>query len=136
MLRTAAELAAGVPALIWRTVDIAPRTGKHAVRATAGWQRLREMTSPSVGQPWDLLRRVHPSAQTLVAAISLGLAPHSIPAASKTAADGLNRLRDVGVAWQPESRRWAIADPLLAAFARQHAPPWVKRRRAYARHLR
>jgi hypothetical protein len=27
--------------------------------------------------------------------------PHSIPAASKTVDDGLNRLRDVGVAWQP-----------------------------------
>jgi hypothetical protein len=87
---------------------------------------------PSVAQEWDLLRRVHPSATTLVAAISLGLPPHGIPAASKTVADGLNRLRDVGAAWQPEPRRWAVSNPLLAAFARQHAPPWAKRRRSYA----
>lgn len=133
LLGAAAEIAAGVPALIWRTVDLAPPDGQAAGRATAGWQRLRQLTTPSLGQQWDLLRRVHPSAQTLVAAISVGLAPHSIPAASKTAADGLNRLRGVGVAWQPEPRRWAIADPLLAAFARQHAPPWAKRRSAYAR---
>jgi hypothetical protein len=133
MLRAAAEIAAGVPALIWRIVDHAPAEGEHTARAVAGWQALRDATAPSVRQEWDLLRRVHPAAMSLVSAISLGLPPHSIPAASKSVDDGLNRLRDVRLAWQPEPRRWAIADPLLAAYARQYAPAWATRRSAYGR---
>ncbi len=133
LLRVAADLAAGVPALTWQVVALASSDGDNAARAVGGWQALRRANAASVRQEWDLLRRVHPAAQTLVAAISLDLKPHSIPAASKTVDDGLNRLRDVGLAWQPAERTWAIADPLLAAFAREHAPPWTLRRRASAR---
>jgi hypothetical protein len=86
-----------------------------------------------VRREWDLLRRVHPAAQTIVGGISLGLKPHNAPGASKTVDDALNRLRDVGMAWQPAERTWAIADPLLSAYAREHAQPWALRRRSFAR---
>ncbi len=133
LLRTAAELAAGVPVLTWQVVALASSDGDHVARAVAGWEELRRANAASVSQEWDLLRRVHPAAQTLVAAISLDLKPHGIPAASKTVDDGLNRLRDVGLAWQPAQRTWAIADPLLAAFAREHSQPRTLRGRASAR---
>lgn len=132
LLRAAADLAAGVPSLTWQIVALAEGEGDVAARAVEGWQRLRRANATSVGQQWDELRRIHPAAQTLVAAISLGIRPHGVPAASKTVDDELNRLRDVGVAWQPEQRTWAVADPLLAAFAREHAPPWARRRSASA----
>ena len=128
LLHAAANLAAGVPALTWQIIEHASGDGDPAARAVEGWQRLRYANATSVRQQWDALRRLHPAAQTLVAAISLGLRPHTIPAASKTVDDGLNKLRDIGAAWQPEERTWAIADPLLAAFARDHPPPWARRR--------
>jgi hypothetical protein len=133
LLRAAAEIAAGVPALTWQTVALAPREGNDEARAVAGWQTLRRANATSVRQQWDLLRRVHPAAQTIVSAVSLDLKPHSLPLASKTVDDALNRLRDVGLAWQPAERTWSLSDPLLAAYAREHAPPWALRRRAYAR---
>jgi hypothetical protein len=133
LLRVAADLATGVPSLMWEIVAQAGEEGDVAARAMEGWQRIRRANATSVRQQWDELRRLHPAAQALVAAISLGIRPHGIQAASKTVDDGLNRLRDVGVAWQPEDRTWAIADPLLAAYAREHAPPWAQRRRAGAR---
>lgn len=134
LLRAAANLAAGVPELTWKTVDLAPRSGVDPEsRALAGWNALREASEGSVRREWDLLRRVHPSAQAVVAAISLGLKPHSVPAASKSVNDALNRLRDVGLAWQPEERAWVLADPLLGAWARRNAPPWMTRRSSYAR---
>src|SRR5579884_445100 len=133
LLRAAADLATGVPALTWQIFALAAGEGDVNARAVEGWQALRRANATSVRQQWDELRRLHPAAQTLVAAISLGIKPHSISAASKTVDDGLNRLRDVGLAWQPEQRTWAIADPLLAAFAREHAPPWALRRSSGAR---
>jgi len=132
MLRAAADLAAGVPALTWQVIDLAGHEGDPAARTVEGWQRLRHENATAVRQQWDALRRLHPAAQTLVSSISLGLPPHSAPAASKTVDDGLNRLRDVGLTWQPRPRTWAIADPLLASFAREHTPPWARRRTSSA----
>ena len=129
LLRAAAELAAGVPVLTWQVIAMAPGNDDYPARAAAGWETLRRATAVSVRREWDLLRRVHPAAQTIVAAISLGLKPHSVSSASKTVDDGLNRLRDVGLAWQPARRTWAIADPLLSAYAREHPQPWALRRR-------
>jgi hypothetical protein len=133
LLRAAADLAAGVPALTWQIVEMAPPQGDVLARAVEAWGALRRANATSVRQQWDVLRRLHPAAQALVAAISLNIKPHAIPAASKTVDDGLNRLRAVGLAWQPAERTWAVADPLLAAYAREHAPPWALRRRASAR---
>jgi len=130
LLGAAAELAAGVPAYIWQIAELSNATpetpAEHLVAAAnTGWQGLRYLTEPALATQWNLLQRVHPAARALIAAISSGRPPYSIPAAKKTSADGLNRLRDLGVAWQPEPRRWAVSDPLLAAFAREHAPPWL-----------
>lgn len=133
LLRAAAELAAGVPELTWKAIAMAPSDGENPARALSGWEALRRATALSVRREWDLLRRVHPAAQTVAGAISLGLKPHTAPAASKTVDDALNRLRDVGIAWQPAERTWAIADPLLSAYAREYAPPWALRRQSFAR---
>jgi hypothetical protein len=133
LLRGAAELAAGVPALTWQAIAMAPSDGENPARALSGWEALRRATAVSVRREWELLRRVHPAAQTIVGAISVGLKPHNAPAASKTVDDGLNRLRAVGMAWQPAERIWAIADPLLSAYAREHAQPWALRRSSFAR---
>lgn len=134
LLRAAAEIAAGVPELTWQAIDSAPESGADpSSRALAGWEVVRRATEGSVRREWDLLRRVHPSALPVVAAMSLGLKPHSLPVASKSVNDALNRLRDIGQAWQPEERSWTLADPLLAAWARRNAPPWMVRRSSYAR---
>lgn len=133
LIGAAAELADGVPSLIWRIVDLAPPGADQTTRAFAGWQRLQHITQPVVAQQWELLRRVHSTSNELVMAMSLGLAPHSIRAADKSVTDGLGRLRDLGLAWQPEPRRWAVADPLLAAFARTHPAAWAARRGRMAR---
>ncbi len=130
LVGAAAELAGGVPALTWRTIEVAPSDGADLpTRALAGWRRLRRITEPQTVRQWDLLRRVHPSAQSVVAAISVGLRPHAVAANAKSINDALGRLRDLGLAWQPEPRRWALSDPLLAGWARDHAPPWAARRR-------
>lgn len=72
LLRAAAELAAGVPELTWKAIGLAPRSGADpASRALAGWNALREACEGSVRREWDLLRRVHPSAQSVAAAMSL-----------------------------------------------------------------
>lgn len=39
-----------------------------------------------------------------------------------------SRLRGLGVAWQPEERRWSLSDPLLASWVRENAPSWALRR--------
>jgi hypothetical protein len=129
LIGAAAELAAGVPALVWRIVELAPADGEDApTRALAGWRRLRRMTAAQTARQWDLLRRVHPVAQPVVAAIGVGLRPHAVAANPKSINDALGRLRELGMAWQPQPRRWALSDPLLAAWVRDRPPPWTTRR--------
>ena len=89
LIRAAAELAAGVPSLTWQIVDLAGADGDVVARAMEGWQRLRRFNATSIRQQWDQLRRIHPSAQMLIDAISVDIRPHSVPAASKTVDDGL-----------------------------------------------
>jgi hypothetical protein len=134
LLVSAAELAAGVPALTWQVIDLAP-SGERRPRtaAAAGWEQLRSIASLSTAREWDLLRRVHPLAQWAVAAVASGLGPHAVAANSKSINDALRRLRELGIAWQPGPRRWLLADPLLAAWACDHAPPWAMRRRVAVR---
>jgi hypothetical protein len=123
-LLVAAELAAGVPFLTWRVVELSlDETGP-----LEGWRRLRRMTQASTERQWDLLRRVHPQAQPIVAAMAVGLRPHSVAANAKSVQDGLNRLRGLGVAWQPEERQWSLSDPLLKAWVRDNPPSWAARR--------
>jgi hypothetical protein len=128
-LSAAAELVAGVPGLAWRIVDLDARGETIEERARAGWRQLRHLTAPSVAQQWDLLRRVHPLAQPVVAAVAAGLSPHAVPANSKSVNDALRRLQCVGLAWQPAPRSWQVADPLLVAWACDRPPSWVRHRR-------
>jgi hypothetical protein len=123
-LAAAAELAAGVPAFTWRILELT-ETRKTPLD---GWRRLREATDASTAQQWDLLRGVHRQVQPVVAAMSVGLRPHSVAANPKSVNDALVRLRELGHVWQPEERSWSISDPLLKAWARDHAPPWARRR--------
>lgn len=122
-LGVAAELAAGVPDLTWRTLELT-RSGESPV---AGWQRLRHANEVGTAQQWDLLRRAHPQAQAVVAAISVGIRPHSVSANSKSINEALTRLRGLGQAWQPQERTWSLASPLLRSWAREHAPSWARR---------
>lgn len=80
-------------------------------QALIGWRRLRRACALQATRQWDLQRRLHPTAQAIVAAMSVGLRPHSVAANPKSVNDALGRLRDVGIAWQPEPRRWALSDP-------------------------
>lgn len=136
LLKAAAELAAGVPALTWRIIELAPRDlapgdddSEAQTLALAGWQALSRLAAPSNAHQWDLLRRVHPDAQQVVAALSFDLPPYSeVNAAKKSVNDVLVRLRGLGFTWQPRPRRWALTDPLLAAWVREHAPSWTLHR--------
>jgi hypothetical protein len=129
LIGAAAELACGIPALTWAIIDLAPSDGEDSpTRALAGWRRLRRLTEAQSARQWDSLRRVHPIAQQVVAAMSVGLRPHAVSANPKSVNDALSRLRDLGAAWQPEPRRWSLTDPLLVAWVRDHAPPWASRR--------
>lgn len=123
-LEAAAELTAGVPALTWRTLELT-RPGEAPV---VGWRRLRKASEVSTAQQWDLLRRVHRQAQPVVAAMSTGLRPHAVAANAKSVNDALIRLRGLGYVWQPEERKWSLANPLLKAWVRDHAPSWARRR--------
>jgi hypothetical protein len=129
LVGAAAELASGVPALTWSIAELAPHEAdSDATRAFEGWQELRRLTAPMTAHQWELLRRVRPLAQPIIGAMSAGMRPHSIGANSKSVNEGLQRLREVGLAWRTELRSWVLADPLLAAWARDHAAPWAQRR--------
>lgn len=117
MLAQAAELARGVPALTWRAVALV-----RGDDVAAAWQRLRWAAEPSTVRQWDLLRQVHPQAQSVVTALGAGLRPHSVVANAKSINDALIRLRGLGVVWQPEDRRWSLSDPLLASWIREKSP--------------
>jgi len=129
LVGAAAELTSGVPVLLWKVIELAPtKPGSAVTRAFEGWQALRRLTDATTGHEWELLRRMHPLAQPLISAMSVGMRPHAIGANSKSVNEGLKRLQEVGLAWRTEKRRWALADPLLRAWAQDHAAPWAMRR--------
>lgn len=130
LIRAAADLASGVPAYTWTIVDLAADYPDMPApqSAAAAWGRLRTLTEAHTARQFDLLRDVHPVAQTVVAAVSAGLGAYSLPINDGRVRAALQALREAGAAWQPRERDWAIADPLLAAWARSHAPAWVRRR--------
>jgi hypothetical protein len=120
LLGVAAELAAGVPFLTWQIIDLAAGDGAEPQRALHGWHRLRALTDAQTGQSFDLLRRVHPLAQQVVAAIAIDGQPYKLEPNNKRIYDALARLRQLGVAFQPRERTWALASPLLLAWVRDH----------------
>ncbi len=129
VIGAAAELAAGAPAYVWRTIDAArAQTGDHRNRAQAAWRQLCESAEPSVAQQFRLLGSVHRAAPTVVCAIANGIGPYELPLNPKSINDALTRMRARGQVFSPEKQRWAVSDPLLAAWARDHASVWVRRR--------
>ncbi len=126
LVGAAAELANGAPAYVWRTVDAAADSGDRD--ALAGWLKLRESAEPSTVQQFRLLGSVHRAAPTVVCAIANGIGPYALPLNPKSINDALTRMRARGQVFSPEKQRWAISDPLLAAWAHDNSPVWVRRR--------
>jgi hypothetical protein len=134
MLLEAARLTQGVPVLAWQVVDRASElpVGDATARAIRAWQIIRAERAPLLAREWDLLRAVHPAAQVVTAAMSLGVRPPAT-IADKTVRDARLKLRGVGTAWQPHPRKWSLASPLLAAWIVEGAASRTLRRRRPAR---
>jgi hypothetical protein len=129
VIGAAAELAAGAPPYVWRTVDAAGlQQGDNRERALRAWRQIRQMTEPSTAQQFRILGSVHRAAPTVVCAIASGIGPYELPLNPKSVNDALTRMRARGQVLSPEKQRWAVSDPLLGAWARDHAPIWVLRR--------
>jgi hypothetical protein len=130
IIRDAAGLSEGAPAILWRLLDLvgSSPTDVAGTGAQWAWERLRHLHEPMAAQQFELLGDAHRVAPTVVAALSHGLGPYELPLNPKTVRDALAALRARGAAWSPERGRWRIADPLLAAWARSHSPSWVRRR--------
>jgi hypothetical protein len=124
----AARLAEGAPAILWRVLDAITGGDHDQQSAQSAWERLVNANAPMAAQQFELSGGVHRVAPTVVAALSRGLGPYETPLNPKSVRDALNRLRQRGIVWSPEKGRWRIADPLLSAWARTHAPSWVDRR--------
>jgi hypothetical protein len=122
----AAELAHGAPAYVWRLFDAARAQAKADVHNA--WLGLRERAEPSTAQQFRLLGSVHRAAPTVVCAIANGIGPYELPLNPKSVNDALARMRARGQVFSPEKQRWAVSDPLLAAWARENTPVWVRRR--------
>ncbi|MCP9491979.1 MAG: hypothetical protein MSC31_19200 [Solirubrobacteraceae bacterium MAG38_C4-C5] len=129
-IRTAAEITGGVPAYVWSVVDLTGHVDEadEPLRTVAAWRRLQGLTEAHTARQFDALRAVHPIAQPVIAAIAAGLGAYSLPLNDGRIRPALTKLREVGAVWQPRDRDWAVADPLLAAWSRDHAPPWIRRR--------
>lgn len=126
-LGPAAELANGVPSLTWELCENARAIRAEPRQAVlAAWLERRTVSADATTAQWDLLRAVHPLAQRATALIAAGRGPYQSPDNSKRTTDALHRMRAHGIAWQPSPRKWRIADPLLAAWARDNPPLWIK----------
>lgn len=128
LIGAAAELADGSPPYVWRTVEAASTRASGDRAALAAWRQLRDSAEPATAQQFRLLGSVHRAAPTVVCSIAHGIGPYELPLNPKTINDALTRMRARGQVFSPEKQRWAISDPLLAAWARDNAPVWVRRR--------
>ena len=130
VIAVAADLASGVPAHVWSSVDLA--AGRPEMRASdralAGWQALQRVAAAASARQFDVLRAVHPIAQQVLAAMAAGRGPYTLAFNDGRIRAALAALQQVGVVWQPGRRDWAIADPLLAAWAGEHAHAALRRR--------
>lgn len=130
VIGAAAELAAGAPAYVWRVVDIARGLDGPEPRdlATAAWRALRVQLEPLCAQQFVLAGSVHRSAPAVLSAIANGLGPYELTLNPKSVYDALTRMRARGQVFSPAKQRWAISDPALASWAREHAPLRIRRR--------
>lgn len=125
----AAELTHGVPAYVWRVVELAGHlNGNDTDRVVIAWRRLCELGAPQSAEQYELLASVHRAAPTLVSTIAAGLGPYEAPIADKSIYDALRRMRSRGAVFKTADDRWAVSDPVLARWARHHAPSWLQRR--------
>lgn len=140
VVAAAAEIAAGAPAYVWRIVDETRRSHPHLdeiddagavqVVTVGAWRRLRELAEPACAHRYQELASVHPAAPLIVSALASGLRPYSLGLNNKRVHDATTRLRARGTIFKAGARgSWTVSDPLLAAWARDHAPPSVRRRR-------
>jgi len=128
LVAAAAELAAGSPAYVWRIVKRGgPIGGAPRARALTAWQGLCWDAAPQTAQFFEALASTQRAAPSVVCAISSGVAPYRLAINDKTVNAALNRLRARGIVFRPQPRNWAVSDPMLAAWARQHAPGWMRR---------
>lgn len=130
LIGAAAELAAGAPAYVWRIVDGARGLDAPEPRdlATAAWRELRGQLAPLCAQQFVLAGSVHRSAPAVLSAIASGIGPYELTLNPKSVYDALTRMRARGQVFSPAKQRWAISDPALASWARDHAPLQIRRR--------
>lgn len=125
----AAELTHGAPAYLWRLVDLAGElTGDYADQVLTAWRRMCELGKPQSAEQYELLASVHRAAPTVVSTIASGVGPYEAPVADKSVYDALGRMRARGAVFKTAADRWAVTDPMLARWARHHAPSWLQRR--------
>jgi hypothetical protein len=115
---------------LWNVVDLAAQApGTDGVSKTLqAWHTLRVLTEAQTAAQFNMLRAVQPVAQSVVSALAAGLGAYTLPINDGRVRAALMALQRTGAVWQPRERDWAVADPLLAAWAREHAQPWIRRR--------
>jgi hypothetical protein len=130
----AAELGNGSSAFVWRIVEEAKRRGQAGDGPTDAvlrtWQAMRWLGEPGYAQRFRELASLHPVAPTIVSAIATSVGPYGLGLNPKRVHDAVTRLRARGTIFAPAPRRWAVSDPLLAAWARDNASATVRRRAA------
>lgn len=129
LIAAAAELAAGAPAYVWRIVDIGIGRDGAGPRelASAAWRELRTQLEPSCAQQFVLAGSVHRAAPAVLSAIASGIGPYELELNPKSVYDALTRMRARGQVFSPAKQRWAVTDPALASWARDHASLQIKR---------
>jgi len=130
----AAELAAGCPAYVWRLVDEAHHDGQEGDGPTEpilrAWQTMQQLSAPGYAQRYQELASVAPAAPLIVSALSAAVKPYTLGMSPNRVHDALTRLHARGTIFAPQPRSWAVSDPLLAAWARQHLPASLRRQAA------
>ena len=130
LIGAAAELAGGAPAYVWRIVDTATGLSSPDSQdvAAAAWRQLRAQLEPAMAEQFVLLGSVHRSAPLVLSAIAAGLGPYELTLNPKSVYDALARMRARGQVLSPAKQRWAVSDPALASWAREHAAIRARRR--------
>lgn len=124
-VQIAAELASGVPAYVWAIVD---RVAAEPAPVQQVWNRYRDERSSQVTRHAETLGAIHPIALPVAASVATGLGAYALPLNDGRVRAALQSLQSAGAVWQPAPRSWGVADPLLASWLRENAPPWVRRR--------
>lgn len=120
-----AELAAGVPAYVWSLVDQLAAAPEPPAQA---WERYCREREGETARHIATLGALHPLAIPALTATATGLGAYALPYNDGRIRAALHTLRAGGAIWQPRTREWAMANPLLASWLRHHASPSIARR--------